>query len=75
MSGLCLVIAAAAIRIGFYFDPGGAGPDPRHSLFFLLTVGAVVTALSVLVLGIASSAEQRRSRGQLPPGRAGRPVA
>jgi hypothetical protein len=78
VSGLCLVIAAAAIRIGFYFDPGGAGPDPRHSLaklFLLLTVGAVVTALSVLVLGIASSTEQRRSRGQLPPGRAGHPVA
>jgi hypothetical protein len=78
VSGVCLVIAAAAIRMGFYFDPGGAGPDPHHSLaklFLLLTVGAVVTALSVLVLGIASSTEQRRSRGPLPPGRAGHPVA
>ena len=69
-SGLCLVVAAAAIRMHAAFDPSGPGPSPYHSLaasFFLLSVIAVITALSVLVHGVATSIEQRRSRGQLPP--------
>jgi Domain of unknown function (DUF1707) len=69
-SGACLVIATAAIRMGFYFDPGGAGPDPHHSWakpFVFLAFVAFMAALSVVVLGVATSIEQRRSRRQLPP--------
>ncbi len=70
-SGGCLVIAFAAVRVAFIFDPGGAGPDPYHSWarpFMLLAVVAVLTALGIVVLGVATSVEQqRRSRRQLPP--------
>ena len=69
-SGGCLVIAFAAVRVAFIFDPGGAGPDPYHSWakpFMLLAVVAVLTALGIVVLWVASSVEQRRSRRQLPP--------
>ncbi len=69
-SGGCLVIAFAAVRVAFIFDPGGAGPDPYHSWarpFMLLAVVAVFTALGIVVLGVATSVEQRRSRRQLPP--------
>jgi DUF1707 SHOCT-like domain len=69
-SGGCLVIAFAAVRVAFIFDPGGAGPDPHHSWakpFMLLAVVAVLTALGIVVLGVATSVEQRRSRRQLPP--------
>jgi hypothetical protein len=69
-SGACLVIATAAMRTAFYFDPGGAGPDPRHSLakpFVFLALIAFMAALSVVVLGVATSIAQRRSRRQLPP--------
>jgi hypothetical protein len=69
-SGLCLVVAAAAIGISHHFDPGGPGPNPYHAWsasFYLLSIIAVITALSVLVHGVATSIEQRRSRGQLPP--------
>jgi DUF1707 SHOCT-like domain len=70
-SGLCLVVATAAMGVSHHFDPGGPGPNPYHAWsasFYLLSVIAVITALSVLVHGVATSIEQRRSRGQLPPG-------
>ncbi|MGD0609544.1 MAG: DUF1707 domain-containing protein [Streptosporangiaceae bacterium] len=69
-SGGCLIIAFAAVRVAFIFDPGGAGPDPYHSWarpFVLLAFVAVLTALVILVLGVVTSVEQRRSRRQLPP--------
>jgi hypothetical protein len=69
-SGLSLVIAAASMRVAFYFDPDGAGFHPYHSLarpFVLLAVAAVLTALGILVIGVAISVRQRHSRGQLPP--------
>ena len=69
-AGFSLVIAAASMRIAFYFDPDGAGFHPYHSLakpFVLLAVAAVLTALVILVLGVAISVAQRHSRGQLPP--------
>jgi len=69
-SGGCLVIAAAAVRVITIFDPNGPGPNPYHSWakpFFFLALVAVVTAVLVMVFGVAASVEQRRSRGQLPP--------
>ena len=69
-SGGCLVIAFAAVRVAFILDPDGTGPNPYHSWakpFMLLAFAAVLTALGILVLGVATSVEQRRSRRQLPP--------
>ena len=72
-SGGCLVIAFAAVRVAFIFDPGGAGPDPYHSWarpFMLLAVVAVLTALGIVVLGVATSVEQRGApAGSCRPGR------
>ncbi len=35
--------------------------------FFFLAIASVLTALGILVVGVAISVAQRRSRGQLPP--------
>jgi DUF1707 SHOCT-like domain len=69
-SGGCLVIAAAALRAAFILDPGPPGPAPYHSwapLMLLVAFIAVLTALAIMGFGVASSVEQRRSRGRLPP--------
>lgn len=72
-SGVCLVIAAAAIRIAFLLDPGPDGPPgpppawASPSLFLLVAFAAVLAALSILVVGVITATEQRRSRSQLPP--------
>jgi hypothetical protein len=69
-SGGCLVIAFAAVRVAFIFDPDGTGPAPYHSWakpFMILALAAVLTALAIAVLGVAISVARRRSRGQLPP--------
>jgi Domain of unknown function (DUF1707) len=69
-SGSCLVIAAAAVRAAFILDPGPSGPTPYHSWakpFFFLAIAAILTALGILVAGVAASVGQRRSRRQLPP--------
>jgi Domain of unknown function (DUF1707) len=69
-SGGSLVIAAAAMRVAFILDPGPPGPTPYHSWarpFVFLAIVAVLTAVGILVVGVAISLEQRRSRGQLPP--------
>jgi hypothetical protein len=68
-SGGCLVIAAAAMKIHAQLDPG-ATPTPHDSwskYFFLIALAAVLTALGILVRGVGTFVENRRSRGQLPP--------
>ena len=68
-SGLCLVAVAVARQLNNHFDPGGAGPDPHHSLgamCFLVGVIAFIAALCILGTGIVISIEQRRS-GRKPP--------
>ena len=70
-SGICLSIAAAAMRLGFLADPGGAGPNPYHSwarLCLFVAFFAVVTALGIMIHGLGTAVEQRRSRRPLPPG-------
>jgi hypothetical protein len=72
ISGTCVAVAVAAMRLAFYFDPesGPPGPSPYQSLakwFVLLAFIAVITALLALGLGVATSIGQRRSRRQLPP--------
>ena len=68
-----LVIAVAIAHSGDIIDnsdPNGLGPGPHHGwtrLLLLLTLTLVVTALVILVRGVAASVEQRRSRRQLPP--------
>ena len=69
-SGICLVIAFAAVWVGAnILDPRGLG-NPYHpwsSLCRLVALAAVLTALGILANGVATSSEQRRSRRQLPP--------
>jgi hypothetical protein len=69
-SGLCLVIAAAAVRVAFLADPGARSTPYQDwaAPMMLLAFLAVVAALGVLGYGVAVSWELRRSRGQLPPG-------
>src|SRR5215469_1387996 len=69
-SGLCLVIAAAAVRVGAIFDPNGPGPNPYHSWakpFLFLALAAVITGIGFLADGVGTSLEQRSARRQLPP--------
>jgi hypothetical protein len=76
-SGVCLIIAAAATWVltllvaadGHYHGIPGANP-PYESwapLALFLASGAAVTAIGILVNGVATSLEQRRSRSELPP--------
>jgi Domain of unknown function (DUF1707) len=68
-SGGCLIIAAAAVWAAFILDPGPPAPTPYHSWakpFFFLAIAAILTALSILVVGVATSVHQGRSRTQLP---------
>ena len=72
ISGTCVTVAVAAMRLAFYFDPesGPPGPSPYQPLakwLVLLAFIAVMTALLALGLGVANSIGQRRSRRQLPP--------
>jgi uncharacterized protein DUF1707 len=69
-SGGCLVIVAAAVRVGTIADPGNTpGPIPKFlaPLCLLVAFAAVVAALCILAYGMAASIEQRRSRRQPPP--------
>ena len=69
-SGGFLVIAAAVAHSGNIIDNSVPnGPGPHHGwtrLLLLLTLTVVVTALVILIRGVAASVEQRRSRRQLP---------
>jgi len=70
ISGGFLAAAAAAILTGVRLAAGGPGPSPYHSLvkaLFLLALVAVMMALITVGLGVLTSVEQRRPRGQLPP--------
>jgi hypothetical protein len=69
-SGGCLFIAAAAIRAVDLADPGptpGVIPKYWGTLFILIALAAVFTALGILVHGVGTSVEHRRSHRQLPP--------
>jgi hypothetical protein len=70
-SGSCLIIGfASAVFGGTVLDPTGPGPHPYHSwagLALVVAVFAVVAALLIVIFGVATSVEQRRSRRQLPP--------
>jgi hypothetical protein len=79
-SGGCLIIAAAAMWAclllvsgdGHYHSIPGANPPYESWAFlpFILAAVAVLTAIGTLGSAVATSLEQRRSRRQLPPGRA-----
>jgi hypothetical protein len=72
-SGGCVVIAAVLAISGNMIDnsdPDGYGPGPHHGwtrLLLVLALTLMVTAFGILVNGVATSLEQRRSRRQLPP--------
>ena len=73
-SGLCLIIAAAAVRVAFLLNPDG--PGPHHSggpLCLTVAYLAVLTALGIFIHGVGTAVEQRQSRRQLPPRPGGRP--
>jgi hypothetical protein len=70
VSGVCLVIAAAAIEIGAHIDPNVPGPNPHHALVaacFSLALSAGIIAAFTVFLGVAVAIEQRRSRRQQLP--------
>ena len=66
-SGICLVIAAAAVRVAFLLDPDGPGPNPHQSWApWCLAVAffAVLTALGIVIHGVGTAVEQRRCQGE-----------
>ncbi len=72
VSGMCLVIAAAAIEIGAHLDPNIPGPNPDHPWVVacvFVALAAVIIALLTVTLGVATSIEQRRSRSSCRPAR------
>jgi uncharacterized protein DUF1707 len=69
-SGVCLVIAAAALWGASILDPGPNVPGHGGggvALVLFVAICAVLAALGVLASGVVISWEQRRSPGQLPP--------
>jgi hypothetical protein len=69
-SGGCLVIAFSAVWVAAnVLDPDGLG-NPYHPwsrLCLGVSIVAVMAAVMIFLLGVATSVEQRRSRRQLPP--------
>jgi hypothetical protein len=69
-SGGCLVIAFSAIWVAAnILDPDGLG-NPYHpwsTVCLFVALLAVATAIGIMVRGVGTSAEQRRSRSQVPP--------
>ena len=76
-SGGCLAIAFAAVwAAANILDPNGLG-NPYHPwsrLCLFVAVFAVVTAFGIMINGVGTAVEQRRSRRQLPPGQIGQPA-
>jgi transposase len=69
LSGICLVIAAAAMWAAFLADPG-ATSTPYQAWarpLVIIAFSATFTALGIFGLGVVVSLERRRSRGELPP--------
>ena len=69
-SGGCLGIAFAAMQVHRLADPGntpGTLPGSLALPSFLVALTAVFAALFIVIYGVATSLEQRRSRRQLPP--------
>ena len=69
-SGGCLVIAFAAMQVHRLADPGntpGTLPGSLALPSFLVAITAVFAALLVVIYGVGTAVEQRRSRRQLPP--------
>ncbi len=69
-SGGCLVVAFAAMQVHRLADPGntpGTLPGSLALPSFLVALTAVFAALFIVIYGVGTSVEQRRSRGQLPP--------
>lgn len=72
-SGGLLVLATVIAYTGNMIDnsdPNGTGPGPHHGwtrLLLLLTLSLMLAAVFILLQGVATSLEQRRSRKQLPP--------
>ena len=67
-SGICLLIAAAAIAaiwVGSLLDPGG--PGPWVDLMVALAVSGVWTAVGIMACAVFTSWDQRSPRRQLPP--------
>ncbi len=76
-SGGCLVIAFASIWVAAnILDPNGLG-NPYHPwsrLCLLVAFLAVFTGLGIMIHGVGTAVDQRRSRRQLPPGQIGQPA-
>jgi Domain of unknown function (DUF1707) len=76
-SGACLIISAAATWVlfllvaedGHYRGIPGANPsyEAWAPLPLFLAIAAVCAAIGIMGSAVATSLEQRRSRGQLPP--------
>ena len=66
----CLSIAFGAVWLAAdVLDPNGLG-NPHHPwslLCLVVALSAVGTALYIVLNGVATSVEQRRSRRPLPP--------
>jgi hypothetical protein len=77
-SGGCLAVAFAAVWVAAnILDPDGLG-NPYHPwsrLCLFVAVFAVVAAFGIMINGVGTAVEQRRSRRQLPPGQIGQPTA
>jgi len=75
-SGGCLAIAFAAVWVAAnILDPNGLG-NPYHPwsrLCLFVAFLAVVTGLGIMIHGVGTAVEQRRSGRQLPPGQIGQP--
>jgi Domain of unknown function (DUF1707) len=74
-SGGCVIIAFAAMQVHRLADPGntpGTLPGSLALPSFLVAVTAVFAALFMVIYGVGTAVEQRRSPRQPPP-RTGRP--
>ena len=63
-SGVCLIIAAAAIGVAILLPGDPGGPGPWDSLMVVLAVSGIWTALGIMGCAVLTSWDQRSSRGQ-----------